>query len=275
MLEIVMRYAVLLAIACTSCAPRAAVLPQLIESRRLAAELHVEFTKASEASNRAVMADTDETSQAAAAEARTARGVVDRDVAQLRTLLTSLNYQDDSKQLESFNSRFGQYKGLDDEILPLAVENTNLKAQRLSFGAAREAAAAFRSAVSVDNGRASADAEIGVLDILALQAPHIAEADDAAMTRMETDMAGAERRVREALVALQGSIAPQQYTTAVAAFDRFMTVNAEVVTLSRRNSNVRSLALALGHKRDVTAQCEADLEALGQALSNHALTATR
>lgn len=270
-----MRYAVLLAITCASCAPRAAVLPQLIESRRVAAELHVEFSKASEASNRAVMADTDETSQAAAAEARTARGVVDRDVAQLQALLTSLNYQDDSKQLESFKSRFDQYKSLDDEILPLAVENTNLKAQRLSFGAAREAAAAFRSALSADNGRASADAQIGVLDILALQAPHIAEADDAAMTRMEREMAQAEQRVHEALATLKGAIAPQQYAAAVADFDRLMAVNAEIVKLSRRNSNVRSLALALGRKRDVTAESEADLQALEAVLSRHTLTATR
>lgn len=270
-----MRYAVLLAIACASCAPGAAALPQLIESRRLAADLHVEFTKATEASNRAVMADTDEASQAAAAEARTARGVVDRDVAQLQPLLESLHYQDDSSRLASFTSRFDQYKTLDDEILPLAVENTNLKAQRLSFGAARDAAAAFRAALSADQSRASADAQIGVLEILALQAPHIAEPEDAPMTRMEGEMTDAERRVRSALAKTKGSMAPQQYAAAVEAFDRFMAVNAEIVKLSRRNSNVRSLALALGHKRDVAAECEADLQALEAALSKHGLTATR
>lgn len=39
------------------------------------------------------------------------------------------------------------YEQLDDEALPLAVENTNVKAQRLSFGLGREAADAFRSAI--------------------------------------------------------------------------------------------------------------------------------
>ena len=43
-----------------------AVLSQLLEARRLASELHVEFTKAADAANRAVMADTDQASVAAA-----------------------------------------------------------------------------------------------------------------------------------------------------------------------------------------------------------------
>ena len=42
-----------------------------------------------------------------------------------------------SAALETFTGRFDEYRRLDDEILPLAVENTNLKAQRLSFGPAR------------------------------------------------------------------------------------------------------------------------------------------
>ena len=60
-----------------------------------------------------------------------------------------------------------------------------------------------------------------------------------------------------------------------AALDRFMGINDEIVTLSRRNSNVRSLALSLGRKRVVTAECEDDLRALEQALAKHEFTATR
>ena len=36
-----------------------------------------------------------------------------------------------------FRKCFAEYRRLDDELLPLAVENSNLKAQRLSFGPAR------------------------------------------------------------------------------------------------------------------------------------------
>ena len=166
---------------------------------------------------------------------------------------------------------------MDDEILPLAVENTNLKAQRLSFGPAQEAADAFRAAVEAAArsakgsccGEAIANrARAALLEIQVLQAPHIAESDDAAMTRMEDRMKELARTARAAVDELKAA-------EAGAALDRFMGINDEIVTLSRRNSNVRSLALSLGRKRKVTAECEDDLRALEQALAKHEFTATR
>jgi hypothetical protein len=269
----------LASLATSSCTP--AVLTQLAEARRLAADLHVEFTKAAEAANRAVMADTDEASAAAAGEAQRARQSVERDVEALAKLLDSLGYTDDQRSLEAFNVRFAEYKRLDDEILPLAVENTNLKAQRLSFGPGQEAAAAFATAVdgAVRAGKgaccteaAAHRARAAVLEIQVLQAPHIAEADDAAMTRMEARMTALAASARRALEELR---ATPQYVDAIAQLDRFIAINDELVKLSRRNSNVRSLALSLGRKRMVTAECEDDLRALEQALSRHEFTATR
>jgi hypothetical protein len=62
---------------------------------------------------------------------------------------------------------------------------------------------------------------------------------------------------------------------AAAALGRFTAINAEIVTLSRRNSNVRSLALSLGKKRTVTAECDDILQALEDALAKHHFAATR
>ena len=62
---------------------------------------------------------------------------------------------------------------------------------------------------------------------------------------------------------------------ASAAFERFKMVNAEIMRLSRRNSNVRSLALSMGRKRTVTAQCDDQLRALDEALSKHEFSATQ
>jgi negative regulator of replication initiation len=272
----------------TSACIRAASLTQLLEARRLASELHVEFTKASEAGNRAVMADTDETSAAAADEARRARELVKRDLQALQPVLESLGYRDDMRYLDGFKIRFDEYRRLDDEILPLAVENTNLKAQRLSFGPAREAANALRTSLdaAVRTGakntcRAEALAakgHIAVLEVQVMQAPHIAEAEDAAMTRMEQQMAASEADGRKALEELRATLpltASSQLSAAVAALDRFEAVNTEIVRLSRRNSNVRSLALSLGRKRIVTAECEDQLRALNEALASHRFNATR
>ena len=94
------------------CAAPPAALTQLMDARRLAGELHVEFTKAAEAANRAVMADTDEASAAAAEEAKRARQAVDRDVDALRPILESLGYREDLRQLEAFTGRFEEYRRL-------------------------------------------------------------------------------------------------------------------------------------------------------------------
>ena len=89
------------------------------------------------------------------------------------------------------------------------------------------------------------------------------------MTRMEDRMKALARTARAAVDELKArrGRAP--------ALDRFMGINDEIMTLSRRNSDVRSLALSLGRKRIVTAECEDDLQALEQALAKHEFTATR
>jgi hypothetical protein len=235
------------------------------------------------------MAETDDSATAAAEEARRARQVVERDIQTLRATLESLRYPDDLRYLGNFEARFREYQRLDDEILPLSVENTNLKAQRLSFGSSREAAQSFQAALEKTIGASpakaaccaeavAAKARIAILEIQVLYAPHIAEAQDAAMTVMETQMTAAAERARKSLDELRGmlrSTPSAQLDAASAALDRFLSIHKEIITLSRRNSDVRSLALSLGEKRKVTAECEAHLQALESALAKHEFTATR
>jgi hypothetical protein len=265
------------------------VLAQQVEARRLASNLRVQFSKAAEASNRAVMADTDEASSAAAREAAQASQAVERDVEALQRILQALPYRDEIRLLDTFKARFAEYRALDADILPLAVENTNIKAQRLSFGPARDAANTFRHALEAAARPVSskdtccidalvAKATAAVLEVLVIQARHIAESDEAAMSRMEVEMAASDAAGRKALEALKALLPPAagpQLAAAAAALDRFKAINAELVTLSRRNSNVRSLALSLGRKRTVTAECDDNLEALEEALAKHDFTATR
>jgi hypothetical protein len=91
--------AVIAAGTATACVNAPAVLTELLEARRLASELHVEFTKAADAANRAVMADTDEASAAAADESRRARRVVERDLEALQPILQSRGYRDEMRYL--------------------------------------------------------------------------------------------------------------------------------------------------------------------------------
>ncbi len=272
---------------CTS-SPETA-LERLIESRRLAADLLIQFTKAADASNRAVMADTDDASKTFAREAEQATQTVDQDAGTLAPILNGLGYSNETGLLEEFKSRFAEYRALDRNILELAVENTNLKAQRMSFGPAQEAADAFQDSLAAlapadptkDTWRMkalAATATAAVREIQVLQAPHIAEADEAAMTRLEKRMATEEAAARNALATLGTMTEPAsrpKLAAATAALDRFKDLNAQIIALSRRNTNVRSLALALGQKRTLTAACEDRLHVLQDALAKREFTATR
>ena len=264
------------------------VLTEEAEAHRTSSDLRVQFTRAADASNRAVMADTDEASSAAAHEAVQARQAVQRDIDALYTILEDLGDRNEAAQLERFKARFEEYQKLDDTILPLAVENTNIKAQRLAFGPAQEAVSAFRQAVDAAARTAAAkndhtaaivsQAIAGVLDVQVMQARHIAESDDSAMSRMEAAMTASLATAHKGLETLRGllpSAAGSPLAAAAAALDTFTAANAEIVALSRRNSNVRSLALSLGKKRTVTAECSDLLQALEEALASHHYAATR
>jgi hypothetical protein len=263
-------------------------LERLPQARHVSAELFVQFTKAADAANRAVMADTDEASVAFAREAEQATQAVQASIDALQPLLQGLNYSDEARLLEEFVARFAEYRELDRRILDLAVENSNLKAQRLSFGPAQEAADSFRDALEqVVPGDAKeawrvkalvATAVMTVREMQVLQAPHIADADDAAMTRMEKQMATSEAAARSALEALAPLVQPasrQKVGTAIDALDRFVGVNAQIIALSRRNTNVRSLALSLNQKGKVTGACEDSLRALRDALAKRGFPGTR
>jgi hypothetical protein len=264
-------------------------LVRLSEARQLAADILVQFTKAADAANKAVMADTDEASEAFAREAEERKHAVQTTVDALGPILHGLNYSDEARLLQEFVSQFAGYRELDRRILDLAVENTNLEARRLSFGPAQNAADSFRDALAAvvpfdaakDTWRVKALAATAVAtvrELQVLQAPHIAEADNEVMTRMEKRMATAEEAARAALEALAPLVQPAsrpRLGNAAAALDEFVGLNAQIVALSRRNTNVRSLALALNQKGRVTGACESSLRALRDALAKRGFTGTR
>jgi hypothetical protein len=266
-----------------------AALEKELQARQLASNLLVEFTKAADAANRAVMAEADDASVAFAREAEQATQTVQTDADTLGPILQALAYSDEVRLLTEFNSRFAEYRALDRRILDLAVENTNLKAQRLSYGPALDAADAFRDALNAlkpsvpekDAWHAEAliaGAMTTVREIQVLQAPHIADADAAVMTRMETQMATSEMAARNALDKLRPLVQPAAQArlgAAVAALDRFMVLNAQIIALSRRNTNVRSLALSLDQKRPIIAKCEETLRALRSALDKRGYSGRR
>src|SRR5215210_5986376 len=92
----------LILISTTSGCSRDSALHELGEAQRLSADLLVQFTKGSDAANRAVMAETDDASAAFAREAEQAAEGVQRYAAALKPLLLDLGYAEEGRLLEDF-----------------------------------------------------------------------------------------------------------------------------------------------------------------------------
>ena len=256
------------------------VMTRLEQSQRLTAELRLKFSQATDASNRAVMADTQEAAVATAGEAQQAAQAVEKDKTVLGALLRSLNYAPETALLEAFGGSFAEYRRIDRQILELAAENTNLKARALSFGPASEAADAFETAVSSlaaavaakDRCRANGVAAEAILAVRKIQvwySPHIAERDEARMHQLELLMARSYAQAGDALSSLELMSVPADplLSNARTALSRFKAISDQIVALSQRNSNVLSLDLSLRQKPTLTTACNERLAALQAELA--------
>lgn len=247
----------------------------------LVGQIQVALASASEAEKSAVLASTDQESQAFADQARAATREVEREREELAKLLASGGTKAERDLLGQFSEAFAKLEQVDEEVLGLAVKNTNLKAYSLAFGPAAEAGAEFDAALTrvvakgpgaPDAARVQASAFIARLAVLRIQvlfAPHIAEESDAKMDQLEASMAREEAQVRQSLAGLAGVPRLQgsaDLAAATSSFARFGEVKARILGLSRENSNVRSLALSLNQKRKALQVCLEALGALRQAI---------
>jgi hypothetical protein len=248
--------------------------------------LRIHFLKSIEAEKLAVMAETDEASVSYADESKRASESVETDLKELSRLIGMHPAADESNLLQEFEAAWEQVRKIDGVILDLSVQNTNLKAFRLSFGKGRDAVERFENALNALTRdvadirliRAAADALSAELTILALQAPHIVSPDEREMNQIEQVIHAKEEGVRRSLEIL-ARLAPadrQSYVNdAESANHEFAAVTATVVELSRKNTNVNSLNISLDRKQKVTALCEALLDQLHKAFMTQAFKATR
>jgi hypothetical protein len=242
-----------------------------------------------EAEKSAVMAETDEASQAFAEQSIQAAHNVEKARRELEPLLEE-NRQE-AQLFREFSRCWDTLQEIDHEVLALAVQNTNLKALRLSFVPAADAMRRMEQALirlidvvasSPDAAgltRLAAQAIMGALNLYTLQAPHIAESTATRMEEIEAVMHSLDAQVTDALQSLRARVdepGKPFLEAAWASYKDFQNINAEIVTLSRQNSNIRSFALSLGQKRKTTAQCQDVLTALQETVQQSmAYKATR
>jgi len=241
----------------------------------LVERMHFSLAAASEAEKSAVLATTDQDSQAFADQARAATAEVERGRLALGQLLGGGAGQKQKDLLARFSEFFVALQRVDSELLALAVKNTNVKAYALAFGPAAQAAeetdaalAHFLAKHATAGQRTlltAAGAQAAVLRIESRLAPHIAEQSDRKMDEMEALMAGQDHEVRAAFDALAAQTALRSDSDLAAAkssYARFNETRTQILALSRENTNVRSLAMSLDQKRKAMAMCQDALSAL-------------
>jgi hypothetical protein len=249
---------------------------QLVEEIRLA------LASASEAEKSAVMAATDQESHEDADQARAATALAEAKRRELGPMLDAGSDRRETDLFAQFSQAFADFRRIDQDLLALAVKNTNIKAYGMAFGPAADAVDEMSDALSRIAARSAASAgsndvatlalhaETETLRLQALLAPHIAQANDARMDELEATMDQHAKRARKdldglaAVTKLQGD--PDLHV-AVAAFDRFILLKTQIVALSRENTNVRSVTISLTEKRRASVLCQDALMALDQAIA--------
>jgi Four helix bundle sensory module for signal transduction len=247
----------------------------------LAGRMETDLASASEAEKSAVLATTDQDSQTFADQARVMSAKVEQESRELGELLTAGGTQSERELLTQFTRAFLEFRRIDDDLLALAVKNTNVKAYGLAFGPAavalREMNAALSRLVAANADTPEAKttmllafgAETSALRIQTLLPPHIAEENDGKMDELEAQMATEDAQVRKSLAglaAISRFSSDPEVATATARYTEFSEIKKQVLALSRENTNVRSLSISLNQKRKVMLVCQAALGALQQAI---------
>jgi hypothetical protein len=262
---------------------------QSVQKLHLLQAMRRDLLAAAEAEKSAVMAETDEASQAFAEQSLQASQRVEEARRALAPLLAGKHQE--AHLFQTFSRCWDTLQEIDREVLSLAVQNTNLKALRLSFVPTAAAMQSMEDALThlmdvtsaspdaVRITRLAAKAVIGALNIYTLHAPHIAESAVTRMEEMEAVMHSLDAQVTDALQNLQALVAEPGtpfLEAAWASYKDFQHLNTAIVALSRQNSNVRSYALSLGQKRKTTAQCQEGLAVLQETVQQRMrYTATR
>jgi hypothetical protein len=254
------------------------------------ARMRVNLLKSVEAEKMAVMADTDESSRVNSIESQKAADALEKDRLELGLLIRKDPIDREMKLFQEFDLCWRDFRKIDQVLLDFAVKNTNIKAAHLSFVKGSEVVKEFEKALyhlisSQPSAKEDPQVDRLVFEALAagikihyLHAPHIAAANDEQMDNIEKDLRQNEAIISKALTRLTLLIPEKKQASlqkAKTAYGELSKVTAQVIDLSRQNTNIKSFELSLGRKRKITAQCDEILKSLEEAVRNRSFKATR
>lgn len=253
--------------------------------------MRLSLAAASEAQNSAVMAISEEDSLLFAGQTKAATASLDRQRTELEALLKAHADPDQLALMNQATESLQEFQTVDKQLLDLAVQNTNFKAYNLAFGPAMKLlqqldgtlsnlAAAHASADS-DAGmqilRLASEVRVGFLRLQVLVLPHIAEESDQEMDQMEAQLTATDRQIRENLASLAKLLPASDQPSlekATATYTEFDSLISQILKLSRENTDVRAVAIALDGKRKAMLACQDAMAALETAIEAEPIATT-
>jgi hypothetical protein len=244
-------------------------------------KMRLSLVSASEAEKSSVMAITDQESQTFADQSRTSTTEVEQDINALDELLKIGGTNEEKNLLVQFAQTFIEFQSIDKDLLAMAVRNTNIKATNLTYGAAADALTEMDLALSHLIKKAGATPEAknvilfaygaqnSSLRIQVLLPQHIAEGSDKKMDEFEVLMNKEDHKVHlylDSLAILRNFREDPYLKKAVSDYTHYNEIRSQILILSHENSNVLSLSLSLGKKRQVFLKCLDILSTLQQTI---------
>jgi succinate dehydrogenase flavin-adding protein (antitoxin of CptAB toxin-antitoxin module) len=257
----------------------------------LVSSMRLSLAAASEAQNSAVMSAGEQDSKSFADEARRAAAALESGHTELEKLLKERADSQETELMDRFAQALREFQQVDKQLLDLAVQSSNRKAYGLAFGPAMQLLKEMDEALSrivADHAespsenklqvvRLADEVRIGILRMQVLILPHIAEASDQKMDEFESQLSAEDRKVRENFAALSALLSKSDKSnieTTTLRYTEFQKLKSQIIKLSRQNTDVRAVAIALKEKRKAMLACQDALVALEHAIQAEPITST-
>lgn len=252
----------------------------------LVAKIRLNLSSASEAEKSSVMAITDKESQTFADQARKATNEIEQELEALDLLLKSGGTSEEKELFNQISEAFSEFQKIDNELLAMAVKNTNIKALNLTFGPATDDLNNMDQALSqliTKVGKTPEAKDVALLvyglqnsflRIQVLLPKHIAEESETEMDKYENLMNIEDNKARlylDSLTLLNNLKENNSLKTAMLNYSKYNELRKQIIGLSRENSNVKSLTISLGQKRQIFLQCQELLSSLQQVIMNESI----
>ncbi|MHC1743446.1 MAG: hypothetical protein AB9873_10500 [Syntrophobacteraceae bacterium] len=262
----------------------------LVKQREAIAGMRTSLFESIHAEKSALLAESENESKAFADQARAVSEAFNRGRRELDPLVGRLGAAREKELVIELDSFWKEFQEIQRTILDLDIEGTNIKALALSSTKGQPLVTQFEASMEKlrqatgstercgEVSKLASDALIALMKIEVLHNPHIHAVADEEMDRIEKSMREQDAIVQNALASI-GEIAGQssrdEIDRATQIYVDFAAVTDEVIKLSRTNTNVRSLELAMGRERLVAAKCNEILASLQEALGERGGKATR